>query len=71
MNLNEHAQAVLKGYELCMVKADGDFFFLKRQAGCYRGNATEKLTLQMKTLIFIFCNKHLRAVILTQLLDEF
>lgn len=41
MNLNEHAQAVLKGYELCMVKADGDFFFWKDKP-----DATEEMPLR-------------------------
>ena len=67
-----HAQVVFKGHQLCMVKAMVIFFWKDNWAGCYKGNATENFTLQMKTLTHLLCKqiKHLRAIILTQLLGE-
>ena len=67
-----HAQVVFKGHQLCMVKAMVIFFWKDNWAGCYRGNATENFTLQMKTLAHLLCKqiKHLRAIILTQLRGE-
>ena len=67
-----HAQVVFKGHQLCMVKAMVIFFWKDNWAGCYKGNATENFTLQMKTLTHLLYKqiKHLRAIILTQLRGE-